>query len=133
VFAGVQAFTCVLRRVVFRGCKLDSVNFREAALTDVTFEDCVLRAVDLGGAKLQRVRFPGSTVSGLDFTKANCANVDLRGARLGERDAEAESGAGAGAGIKAGFDSLSGVRIDSLQLVSLAPFLAHHLGITVAD
>ena len=30
VFAGVQAFTCVLRRVVFRGCKLDSVNFREA-------------------------------------------------------------------------------------------------------
>jgi hypothetical protein len=65
-------------------------------------------------------------VSGLDFTKANCGNVDLRGARLGERDDSA-------AGIKAGFESLSGVRIDTLQLMTLAPFLAHHLGITVAD
>jgi uncharacterized protein YjbI with pentapeptide repeats len=129
VFAGVQAFTCVLRRVAFRGCKLDSVNFREAALTDVTFEDCVLRDVDFGGAKLQRVKFPGSTVSGLDFTKATCANVDLRTARLGVRD---DSGAdSSGAGIKAGFESLSGVRIDTLQLMTLAPFLAHHLGITV--
>src|ERR1700691_1945850 len=126
VFAGVQAFTCVLRRVVFRGCKLDSVNFREAALTDVTFDDCVLRDVDFGGAKLKRVKFSGSTVSGLDLTKANCSNVDLRGARLGERDSDA-------AGIKAGFESLSGVRIDTLQLMTLAPFLADHLGITVAD
>jgi uncharacterized protein YjbI with pentapeptide repeats len=131
VFAGVQAFTCVLRRVVFRGCKLDSVNFREAALTDVTFDDCVLRDVDFGGAKLQRVKFPGSTVSGLDFTKANCGNVDLRGARLGERDSDAAGGSGAG--IKAGFESLGGVRIDTVQLMTLAPFLAHHLGITVED
>jgi uncharacterized protein YjbI with pentapeptide repeats len=135
VFAGVQAFTCVLRRVVFRNCKLDSVNFRDAALTEVTFEDCVLRDVDFGGAKLQRLTFPGSTVSGLDFSKAKCANVDLRGARLGERsDSEADGGSGAdGAGIKAGFESLSGVRIDTLQLMTLAPFLAHHLGITVKD
>jgi hypothetical protein len=50
--------------------------------------------------------------------------VDLRGARLGSESA---------AGIKAGFDSMRGVRIDSLQLVTLAPLLAHHLGITVAD
>lgn len=128
VFAGVPAFTCGLRRVVFRGCKLDSVNFREAALTDVTFDDCVLRDVDFGGAKLQRVRFPECTLSRLDFTKATCKNVDLLGARLGDRDAE-----DAGVGIKAGFESLSGVRIDSVQLMTLAPQLAHHLGITVSD
>src|SRR6202020_2614316 len=87
VFAGVQAFTCGLRRGGFPGFKLDSVTFREAALTDVTFDDCVLRDVDFGGAKLKRVKFPGSTVSGLDFSKANCADVDLRGGRLGARDA----------------------------------------------
>jgi uncharacterized protein YjbI with pentapeptide repeats len=130
VFAGVQAFTCLLRRVVFRGCKLDSVNFREATLIDVTFEDCVLRDVDFGGAKLQRVKFSGSTVSALDLTKATCASVDLRGARLGERGAE---DAGSGAGIKAGFESLGGVTIDTVQLMTLAPFLAHHLGLTVKD
>jgi uncharacterized protein YjbI with pentapeptide repeats len=106
------------------------VNFRDAALTDVTFDDCVLRDVDFGGAKLQRVRFPGCTVSGLDFTKAACKDVDLRGARLGERGADGGSG---GSGIKSGFDSLSGVRIDTVQLMTLAPLLAHHLGITVSD
>ena len=55
----------------------------------------------------------------------------VNGARLGERS---DSGAGgSGAGIKAGFESLSGVRIDTVQLMTLAPFLAHHLGIVVAD
>jgi uncharacterized protein YjbI with pentapeptide repeats len=31
--SGVQAFSATMRRVVFRGCKLDSVNFRSGALT----------------------------------------------------------------------------------------------------
>jgi uncharacterized protein YjbI with pentapeptide repeats len=124
VFAGVQAFSCVGRRVLLRGCKLDSVNFRNARLTDVVFEDCVLRDVDFGTAKLLRVRFPGSQLTSVDFTRASCANVDLRGARLGTADAP---------GIKAGYDSLAGVRIDTLQLMTLAPLLASQLGITVAD
>jgi hypothetical protein len=154
VFAGVPAFTSGLRRVVFRGCKLDSVNFREAKLTDVTFDDCVLRDVDFAGARLQRLRFPGCTLSGLDFSRATCKDVDLRSARLGERPGEsggsgdagdagdaggsggsAGSGGsgGSGRGIKSGFDSLAGVRIDSVQLMTLAPQLAHHLGIAVSD
>jgi uncharacterized protein YjbI with pentapeptide repeats len=126
VFAGVQAFSLVSRRVTFRDCKLDSVNFRECKLTDVLFEDCVLRDVDFAGAKLTRVRFPGCTLSGADFTKVSCTDVDLRGARLGaggERDG----------GIRAGYDSLRGARIDSLQLMTLAPLLARHLGISVED
>jgi len=117
VLAGVQAFSAGLRRVVFRECKLDSVNFRGAALTEVRFEDCVLRDVDFGGATLRRVGFPG-TLAGADFTKVTCTDVDLRGATLG---------------ITAGFDSLRGATIDGVQLVTLAPFLARHLGIVVAD
>jgi uncharacterized protein YjbI with pentapeptide repeats len=124
VLAGVQAFSLVGRRVLLRGCKLDSVNFRDAKLTDVTFEDCVLRDVDFGSAKLLRVRFPGSQLSGLEFTHAACREVDLRGARLGTEETP---------GIKGGYDSLSGVRIDHPQLMTLAPLLAQHLGITVAD
>jgi hypothetical protein len=50
--------------------------------------------------------------------------VDLRGARLGSDSVP---------GIKAGYDALSGARIDSVQLMTLAPLLAHHLGIKVAD
>lgn len=126
VFAGVQAFALTTRRVRFRDCKLDSVNFRESKLTDVLFEDCVLRDVDFGGAKLTRVRFPGCTLTGADFTKTSCTDVDLRNARLG-------AGGAGDAGIRAGYDSLRGVRIDTLQLMTLAPLLAHHLGITVED
>jgi uncharacterized protein YjbI with pentapeptide repeats len=126
VFAGVQAFALITRRVTFRDCKLDSVNFRECELTDVLFEDCVLRDVDFAGAKLNRVRFPGCTLSGTDFSKVSCTDVDLRRARLG-------AGGTGDAGIRAGFDSLRGVRVDSLQLLTLAPLLAHHLGITVED
>ena len=124
VFAGVQAFSCVARRVLFRGCKLDSVNFRDCKLTDVTFEDCVLRDVDFGSAKLSKVRFAGSTLVAADFSRVECKDVDLRGARLGSADTP---------GIKAGYDSLKGTWIDTPQLVTLAPLLAQHLGITVAD
>jgi uncharacterized protein YjbI with pentapeptide repeats len=116
--AGVQAYSAALRRVVFRDGKLDSVNFRGATFTDVAFEDCVLRDVDFGGATLLRVSFAGCTLTGADFTKAACTEVDFRGARLG---------------ITAGYDCLRGVTIDSVQLVALAPYLARHLGITVAD
>jgi uncharacterized protein YjbI with pentapeptide repeats len=124
VLAGVQAFSLIGRRMLLRGCKLDSVNFRDSRLTDVVFEDCVLRDVDFGSAKLTRVRFPGSTLVNADFTRVACKDVDLRGARLGSDSVP---------GIKAGYDALSGVRIDNLQLMILAPFLAHHLGIRVAD
>lgn len=124
IAARVQAFSLTGRRVLLRGCKLDSVNFRMSKLTDVVFEDCVLRDVDFGAAKLTRARFPGSTLLNADFTRVACKDVDLRGARLGS---------GSVPGIKAGYDALSGARIDSLQLMTLAPFLAHQLGITVAD
>jgi uncharacterized protein YjbI with pentapeptide repeats len=90
----------------------------------VTFEDCVLRDVDFGSAKLSKLRFAGSTLVGADFTRVECKDVDLRGARLGTVDT---------AGIKAGYDSLSGTRIDSLQLLTLAPLLASQLGIKVDD
>jgi uncharacterized protein YjbI with pentapeptide repeats len=84
----------------------------------VTFENCLLRDAEFGGATLRRVSFGGCTLTRADFTKASCAEVDLRGAALG---------------ITAGYESLRGTTIDSVQLVALAPLLAHHLGITVTD
>jgi uncharacterized protein YjbI with pentapeptide repeats len=78
----------------------------------------VLRDVDFGSATLLRDSFTGCTLTEADVTKAACTEVDLRGARLG---------------ITAGYDSLRGVTIDRVQLVSLAPYLARHLGIIVAD
>ena len=70
------------------------------------------------GAKLTKVTFGGCTLTSADFTKTTCTEVDLRGARLG---------------ITAGYESLHGVTIDNVQLVTLAPYLARHLGIIVED
>ena len=116
--AGVQAFSASMRRVTFRDCKLDSVNFRSGTLTDVRFENCLLRDAEFGGATLRRVSFGGCTLTRADFTKVSCTEVDLRGAALG---------------ITAGYESLRGATIDSVQLVALAPLIARHLGITVTD
>jgi uncharacterized protein YjbI with pentapeptide repeats len=107
-----------MRRVTFRDCKLDSVNFRSGTLTDVTFENCLLLDAEFGGATLRRVTFVGCTLTRADFAKVSCTDVDLRGAALG---------------ITAGYESLRGATIDSSQLIALAPLLARHLGITVTD
>ena len=61
--AGVEAFGAQLRKVVLRA-ELDSVNFRGAALADVTFDSCLLRDVDFTGAALTRTAFPRSRLTG---------------------------------------------------------------------
>lgn len=118
VVAGSEAYGAELRRVVFRGCKLDSLNFREAALTDVRFENCVLRGVDFGGAQLTRVAFPGCRLSETDLSGVTLTKVDLRGAELG---------------ITGGLESLRGAVVSTAQLIDLAPFIAQSIGLTVKD
>jgi uncharacterized protein YjbI with pentapeptide repeats len=117
IASGVQWHDADVRRVHFDQVKLDAVNFRGAALTDVVFTDCLLREADFGGAKLTRVRFPGCTFEEADFSRAKLADVDLRGARLH---------------FKAGLDALRGATIDGGQLVDLAPAMAAHLGLRIA-
>jgi uncharacterized protein YjbI with pentapeptide repeats len=116
--AGAEVFGAELCRVTFRGCKLDSVNFRGAELTDVTFDDCDLREVDFAGATLTRTAFPGSRLAKADFTGVTMDATDLRGAELG---------------IIVDSSSLRGAMISTAQLVLLAPVLAETLGITVSD
>jgi uncharacterized protein YjbI with pentapeptide repeats len=117
IASGVQWHDADIRRVHLDQVKLDAVNFRGAALTDVVFTDCLLREADFGGAKLTRVRFPGCTFEEADFSRAKLADVDLRGAHLH---------------FKAGLDALRGATIDGGQLVDLAPAMAAHLGLRVA-
>ena len=118
VAAGTEAFGAELRRVTFRGCKLDSVNFRGAVLTEVTFDDCDLRDVDFAGATLARVTFPGSRLTRADLCRVRMDATDLRGAELG---------------LIIDADSLRGAILSTGQLVSLAPVLAQTLGMIVSD
>jgi uncharacterized protein YjbI with pentapeptide repeats len=117
--AGVEAFGAILRRVVFRRCKLDSVNLRHSALHETVFEDCVLRDVDFGEAVLDRVSFPGSRLERIRLGRATLKKADLRGASTID--------------LADGYDSLRGALISPAQLLDLAPHLAAALGILIAD
>jgi uncharacterized protein YjbI with pentapeptide repeats len=115
---GTIAGVSRLDRVVFAGCKLDSVNFRDAELTGVTFSDCLLREVDFGGATVTRTAFTASRLAGVDFSRARLDQVDLRGSELG---------------LVVGPDPLRGAIISTGQLAAIAPVLAESLGIVVDD
>ena len=104
------------RRVTFRGCKLDSVNFRDAELIDVVFDGCLLRAPDFGSARLTRVRFTDCRLDQADLSKVTLDQVDLRGAELG---------------LIITPDSLRGAVVSTAQLYQLAPVIAETLGISV--
>jgi uncharacterized protein YjbI with pentapeptide repeats len=114
--AGSEAFGSQLRRVTFRGCKIDSVNFREAELTDVAFEGCLLRSADFGSARLTRVSFADCRLDQADLSKVTLDQVDLRGAELG---------------LIITPESLRGAIVTTAQLYALAPVIAETLGITV--
>ncbi|GAA2640070.1 pentapeptide repeat-containing protein [Actinomadura fulvescens] len=118
VLAGTRASGVQLIRVVFQGCKLDSVNFRGGTLVDVTFTDCLLRDVDFGGARLTRASFPGSRLERTILAGAALDEVDLRGADLG---------------ITIDPHTIRGAIVSPAQLLDLAPLLADALGIKVEE
>lgn len=116
--AGAQLFGATMRRVVFSGCKLDSVNFRGARLDEVRFDKCVLRDVDFADAQLTGCAFGGSDLTRTDFSRVRMDRTDLRDAQLG---------------IIIDSQSLRGAIISSGQLVALAPALAETMGLVVSD
>lgn len=105
-----------LDRVLLQRCRLDGAVLRGAELGDVVLDGCDLRGADLTGARLRRTSFAGCDLTGADLAGARCEDVDLRGAVLDDLR---------------GADGLRGCAVDPVQLVSLAPALAQHLGLRV--
>ena len=105
-------------RVRLRGVKLDFLNLRGATLQDVVFQDCVLGEIDASDAQLIDVDFSGSRLDAFGVRNATLTRVDLSHATL-----QALSG----------LDNLRGAIVSPAQLLDLAPLLADHLGIVVAE
>jgi len=114
---GIDLAEGQLEEVTFKGCRLDYANFRHSRIGQVSFKDCLLTGADFQGATLDATLFSGCELIDADFSKAKLSLVDLRGSKL----------------ALAGSVLLGGAIIDSLQLMELAPVLAHELGITVED
>jgi uncharacterized protein YjbI with pentapeptide repeats len=115
---GLDVSKTILRDVTFQGCKLDLANFRFADLRRVRFIDCTFNEADFMGARLHDVAFEKCTLERTVFDQVAAQKLDLRSSELIDIS---------------GWRSLKGVTIDNLQLVTIAPYLAHELGFTVRD
>jgi uncharacterized protein YjbI with pentapeptide repeats len=116
--AGVDFNKTNLHDIIFRGCKLDMANFRFADLRRVKFVDCTFVEADFLGATLHDMTFESCTLEKTVFTQAKCKQVDLRGSEIIEI---------------AGWLSLKGALIDSVQLTAAAPYLANEIGLSVRN
>jgi uncharacterized protein YjbI with pentapeptide repeats len=113
---GVDFSRGSLHDVVFKDCLLVMANFRFADLRRVEFINCTMTEADFLGARLVDVSFETCQLEQAVFETATCTRVDLRTSEL--------------SGL-AGWRSLKGAKIDSVQLTSVAPYLAGELGINV--
>ena len=115
---GFDISKTALHDVTFRGCKLDLANFRFADLRRVHFIDCTLEEADFLGATLHDVAFQNCMLEKTVFNQIKAKKLDLRSSQLH--------------GIS-GWQFLKGATIDAVQLSTVAPYLAHELGLIVRD
>ena len=103
---------------MFKDCKLDFTNFRYAKLQGVLFDSCQIDDIDFYGANLTNVAFDHCMIEKIDVRDATLKNVDFCSSDIGT--------------IR-GITHMRGASVSSLQLVSLAPYMARDLGIIVKD
>ena len=115
---GFDASRSTYKEVCFKSCKIDMANFRFAKLKNIRFEDCNLTDCDFQSAQLINVVFRNCTLQKILLSNAVCKQVDMRTSQIDNL---------------IGWKSGSGITIDSVQLMHLAPELAQELNITVAD
>ena len=137
-FANTRWFDCDLDDVAFLDCRFVGASITGGRLSSVLLRDCLvqlarlshlgrphasLERCDLGGAlimesDLREMRFVECTLEGLELVGVDLAGIDLRGNELG--------------GLK-GVAGLRGATVDALQLLTLGPALAAHVGLVVAE
>lgn len=115
---GVDFSRSTIKDTIFEDCKLDMANFRFAKLVNVQFINCQCSETDFQAAELTNVEFSDSYLEKVEFGQCKIKNVDLRTSEL--------------CNVR-GWQSLLGVKIDSMQLAMIAPQLANELGLTVKD
>jgi uncharacterized protein YjbI with pentapeptide repeats len=115
---GIDLSRSTIKDVIFEGCKLDLANFRFTKLTRVQFIDCMMTETDFQAAELNEVEFQNSHLEKVEFGQCRIKGVDARTSQLFD--------------IR-GWQSLKGLKIDSTQLVAIAPQLAAELGLIIDD
>ncbi len=137
-FANSTWLDCDLGDVAFLGCRLTGASISGGRLSELVLRDCQLRLArlshlgrpqgllegcDLGGALLMESDLTELTFAGCEFNEAELFNVELGGCDLRGNELDGLRGVGC----------LRGAKIDTLQLLSLSPALAAHIGLVVEE
>ena len=115
---GIDLNRAVIKDATFTDCKFDIANFRFATLRRVAFVNCSFTDTDFQAAKFHDVTFSDCILEKTIFDNCVIKNADLRTSQLLD--------------IR-GWQSLQGAMVDAAQVVSIAPQLAHALGLQIAD
>jgi uncharacterized protein YjbI with pentapeptide repeats len=137
-WANRQARGVVLRRVEVRRCRLSGVEFAEAELSDVTFEDCRLDLAGLRRAKLARVAFRECRMAECDLYDASLTDVlfdrcQLREAIFTGLRVKRVELRGCDLTGLSGVEALRGARMPWDDLVQNAALFATALGLDIID
>jgi uncharacterized protein YjbI with pentapeptide repeats len=116
--SGVVLADAQLRDVRFISCKLDGANFRFSGATHVVFDDCSLPEADFSSAQLDAVAFDRCDLRGSEFASTSTTDTSLQGSTI-----DGLRGAG----------TLTGITIDSTQVVPFAVSMFAERGIAVDD
>ncbi len=137
-FANTRWFDCDFGDVAFLDCRFIGASITGGRLSAVLLSDCLaqmaklshlgrphmlLQGCDLRGAllmesDLSETRLADCDLGGLELFNVDLAGTDLRGNELDD--------------LK-GVACLRGATIDALQLLTLAPVLAAHVGLVVQE
>ncbi|MEO8105150.1 MAG: pentapeptide repeat-containing protein [Candidatus Saccharibacteria bacterium] len=113
---GINLSDSELTDITFDGCNLNLANFRMSKLRRIKFTRCSLVEADFVGSELREIIFEDCELEKVNFYQVKVKNVDFSGSHI--------NGLG-------GWQSLKGVTIDSLQLLSVAGELAGELGLKI--
>jgi uncharacterized protein YjbI with pentapeptide repeats len=136
--SGATFHEAALTRVEFRECRMLGFGATQAQLRNVRFVDCRLDGAELRMAVGERVQFEHCSLVGADFYAARLADVRLFDSDLTEVEfSQADLTGGRLHGSKLerlrGARYLSGVTIDSTQVVSLALEMFAATGVRIDD
>jgi uncharacterized protein YjbI with pentapeptide repeats len=137
-FANTSWFDCELTDVAFLDCRFTGASLSGGRLSEVVLRACQLRLAKLSHlgrphALLERCDFRGALLMESDFCDVRFADCDLESVELFNVDLKGNDLRDNELGGLKGVGCLRGATIDALQLLSLAPALAAHVGLTVEE
>ncbi|MCA9309273.1 pentapeptide repeat-containing protein [Candidatus Saccharibacteria bacterium] len=115
---GLQLAEGAVTDMVFKNCRMNLTNFRNAKFTRCTFTDCDLREADFGGCTFENVLFESCQLDEAEFSNAQSKRLEFEDCHLGS--------------IK-GVSGLRGALLDETNITELAPLFATDYNITVRE